>query len=226
MAERRGTERGDAARRTLVETAERMYAERGVNGVSLREIGAAAGHLNTGAARYHFGSKVGLINAVFELRMQPINAARERMLDDIEAAGAVGDVRRLAEAFTLPLVTALGTRDEPSWYLRFAVQAGLVEGSAPTRLADQSWTHGVDRLRAMVLAAIDVPAPLQAMRWTTFMAHISHALADRERGLQEPARGDWLPNDLFLSALIDTAVALVTAPVSASTDRLLTGVHT
>ena len=51
-----------------------MYAERGINGVSLRQIGTAAGQLNTGAARYHFGSKVGLINAVFEHRMGPINA--------------------------------------------------------------------------------------------------------------------------------------------------------
>src|SRR5688572_7533245 len=123
---RRGSQRGEEARRTIVETAERMYAERGLNGVSLREIGAAAGQLNTGAARYHFGSKLGLINAVFELRMAPINADRERLLDEIEADDAVGDLRRLAVAFVLPLAGALGTREPPSWYLRFAVQAGHV----------------------------------------------------------------------------------------------------
>ena len=213
------------ARRTIVETAERMYAERGLNGVSLREIGAAAGQLNTGAARYHFGSKLGLINAVFELRMAPINAARERMLDEIEATGGVGEIRQLAAAFALPLAAALGTRERPSWYLRFAVQAGHVDGSAPTRLADQPWTRGVDRVRGLLLAAIDVPAPLRTLRWTTFAAHIGHALADRERELHEPSRPGGLPPDLFLSALLDTAVALVGAPVSPSTDHLLSGVH-
>jgi AcrR family transcriptional regulator len=223
---RRGSERGDVARRTIVETAERMYAERGLNGVSLREIGAAAGQLNTGAARYHFGSKLGLINAVFELRMAPINAARERLLDEIEADGAEHDVRRLAAAFTLPLAGALGSRERPSWYLRFAVQAGHVDGSAPTRLADQPWTRGVDRVRELLLAAIDVPAPLASLRWTTFGAHIGHALAARERELQEPARRGVLPHDVFISALLDTAVALVGAPVSPFTDHLLSGAHT
>jgi AcrR family transcriptional regulator len=220
---RRGSQRGEEARRTIVETAERMYAERGLNGVSLREIGAAAGQLNTGAARYHFGSKLGLINAVFELRMAPINADRERLLDEIEADDAVGDLRRLAVAFALPLAGALGTRERPSWYLRFAVQAGHVDGSAPTRLADQPWTRGVDRLRAHLLTAIDVPAPLASLRWSTFGAHIGHALADRERELQQPPRRGALPDDVFISALLDTAVALAGAPVSSSTDRLLSG---
>ena len=57
----------------LIETAERLFAERGVNAVSLREIGAEAGQRNTGAVRYHFGTKEALVNAVFEHRMTPIN---------------------------------------------------------------------------------------------------------------------------------------------------------
>lgn len=219
----RGAGRGDAARQTLVETAERMYAERGIDGVSLREIGAAAGQLNTGAARYHFGSKIGLIDAVFEHRMVPINAMRERMLDELGTPGST-DVRRVVEAFALPLASALGTPEQPSWYLRFAVQAGLVDGSAATRLGDQPWTRGVERVRALLLAAIDVPAPLRVLRWSTFAAHVSHALADRERTLQQQPAGR-LPHDLFVAALLDTAVALVTAPTSTITDRLLPGVH-
>src|SRR3954468_1858537 len=103
MGSDRVNDRGVAARRTLVETAERMYAERGINGVSLRQIGAAAGQLNTSAARYHFGSKVGLINAVFEQRMGPINALRMEMIDATQADAEVRSVRRLVEAFVLPL---------------------------------------------------------------------------------------------------------------------------
>lgn len=216
--------RGDLARRILIETAERMYAERGINGVSLREIGAAAGQLNTGAARYHFGSKLGLLDAVFEYRMVPINAAREHLLDEIEADGATDDLRRLTDAFVRPLAAALGTREQPSWYLRFAVQAGLVEGSAPTRLTSQPWTRGVDRVRTLLLAELDArgaPAPLLPLRWTMFAAHIGHALAERERALQESARAESLGDELFLATLTDTAIALVTAPTSAATARLL-----
>jgi AcrR family transcriptional regulator len=201
-----------------------MYAERGVNGVSLREIGAAAGQLNTGAARYHFGSKVGLINAVFEHRMVPINERRTVMLDAIVADGASADLRRLAEAFIVPLATALGDRAHPSCYLRFAVQAGHLEGSAPTRLTEQAWTSGMDRLHTMALAALaEVPEPLREQRWWLFNSYAAHALADRERLLEHPVPAGWLRRDVFLSTVTDTAVALLCAPVSATTTNLLEG---
>lgn len=221
-----GRDRGTEARRALIETAERMYAERGINGVSLREIGAAAGQLNTGAARYHFGSKVGLVNAVFEHRMGPINEIRLAMLDRVVADDASADVRRLAEAFILPLATALGDRACPSHYLRFAVQAGHLEGSAPTRLGDQAWTRGMDRLRALTLDALaTVPAALRDQRWWLFNSYAAHALADRERVLEHPVPAGWLPRDAFLSTVTDTAVALLCAPVSAATADLLQGAH-
>ena len=73
----------------LIETAERLFAERGVNGVSLREIGAEAGQRNTGAVRYHLGSKEQLVSAVFEHRMVPINArARACSPSSTRPAGA------------------------------------------------------------------------------------------------------------------------------------------
>jgi len=212
------------ARRALVETAERMYAERGINGVSLRQIGTAAGQLNTGAARYHFGSKVGLINAVFEHRMAPINAMRLEMIDAIVADDETLSVRRLVEAFLLPLATALGDRTRPSWYIRFAVAAGAVGGAAPTQLAKQEWTGGIDRLRRMMFDALAVESVThRELRWQLCLSYIAHALADREAVLQQPRDRRWLPHDDFLSTLIDTAVALITAPASTATAPLPQG---
>ncbi len=221
MTDRGANERGEAARRVLVEVAERMYAERGIDGVSLREIGTAAGQLNTGAARYHFGSKVGLVNAVFEHRMVTINVHRVRLLDEAVADDAGDDVRRLVEAYVTPLATALGDPGRPSWYLRFAVQAGLLEGAAPQHLAGQPWTSGIERLTAMVFDVISsVPEPLRSPRWSMCQSHIARALAERERQLDRPPP-DWLPRELFLATVVDTAVALLTAPVSPTTNRLL-----
>ena len=217
-------DRGASARRTLIETAERMYAERGINGVSLRQIGAAAGQLNTGAARYHFGSKVGLINAVFEHRMGPINAMRIEMLDAVEADGEGGSMRRLIEAFLLPLATALGDRRRPSWYIRFAVAAGAVGGAAPTQLAGQEWTRGMDRLRRLVFDALSSDSvPHRELRWQLCLSYVAHALADREALVQQPPRGHFLPHDVFLSTLTDTAVALISAPASPATRHVTEG---
>ncbi|MDM0066987.1 TetR family transcriptional regulator [Variovorax sp. J31P207] len=53
-----------AARERLLQTAVQMLGERGISGVSLRGIGAAAGQKNNSAVAYHFHGKVGLMNAI------------------------------------------------------------------------------------------------------------------------------------------------------------------
>ena len=207
----------------LIETAERLFAERGVHGVSLRQIGAAAGQRNTGAVRYHFGSKEALVDAVFRHRMEPINARREAMLAELDARGRDG-VRGLAEAFLYPLSEMLGDVGRPSWYLRFCLHAAYVEGTAPTDLSRQPWTHGIHVIQQCfdaALAALDLPADVREARWAQFCGYMAHALADREHRLEHGPRQGLPDRSLFLSGLIDTAVALATAPVSPETAALL-----
>ena len=69
---------GIPTRELLIETAERLFAERGIHGVSLREIGLAAGQRNNGVTQYHFGDKAGLVVAIFERRAAEVNARRLR----------------------------------------------------------------------------------------------------------------------------------------------------
>ena len=52
------------ARRSLVAAGERLFAERGIRAVSLREINKAAGQRNSSALHYHFGSREGLLRAL------------------------------------------------------------------------------------------------------------------------------------------------------------------
>ncbi|MFP4040990.1 MAG: TetR/AcrR family transcriptional regulator [Desulfosudaceae bacterium] len=62
MAEKKNKDRPkgrDAVRRALIESAAALFAERGVSGVSLREIAAQAG-VNHGLIHRHFGSKENL----------------------------------------------------------------------------------------------------------------------------------------------------------------------
>jgi AcrR family transcriptional regulator len=208
----------------MIEVAERLYAERGINGVSLREIGAAAGQRNTAAARYHFGTKQGLVDAVFERRMVPINARRLALLAELDTEGRGHDLPGLAEAFLLPLAEELGEVGRPSWYLRFATQAGYVDGAAPTDLARQSWTRGILVVRERfdaVLAAAGLPAEIRTDRWTLFSAHFAHALAGRELLQQEGRLAGLSERGVFLAGLLDTGVALAAAPMSDHTRSLL-----
>ena len=54
----------ETTRRQLVSAAETLFAERGIEGVSLREINAAAGMRNATALQYHFHDRYGLVKAV------------------------------------------------------------------------------------------------------------------------------------------------------------------
>lgn len=78
---------GNATRERLLSVAERLFAEKGVKGTSIRDIAAEAG-ANLGAINYHFGTKDELARAVIIRRIDPLNAERLRMLDAAEAAAA------------------------------------------------------------------------------------------------------------------------------------------
>ena len=62
----------------IVLAAERLFAEHGIDGVSLRQIGVAAGNGNNSAVQYHFGTKDRLVQAVFEYRLPRLRAGVRR----------------------------------------------------------------------------------------------------------------------------------------------------
>ncbi|MGF3027188.1 TetR/AcrR family transcriptional regulator [Methylobacterium aquaticum] len=99
-------------RERLLDAAEKLFAERGFNGVSTREITFAAG-ANSAAMHYHFGSKEAVIREIFERRLGPINAERERLMDEGVAASDPPDIARILRAFigpTLSIGNSVGER--------------------------------------------------------------------------------------------------------------------
>ncbi|MCB9915257.1 MAG: TetR/AcrR family transcriptional regulator [Planctomycetes bacterium] len=86
----------------LLDSAERLFAERGYAATSLRELTQDAG-CNLAAVNYHFGTKEALVLAVLERRVRPVNEERLARLDALEAAGTpqLEDVLR---AFVAPLL--------------------------------------------------------------------------------------------------------------------------
>ncbi len=67
-------------RERLMTTAERLYAEHGIEGMSLRGLTQEAG-VNLAAVNYHFGGKLELMIEVFRRHIDPINDERIAMLD-------------------------------------------------------------------------------------------------------------------------------------------------
>ena len=74
---------GEATRRRILTVAERLFAQRGLDAVSIRDVTEAA-KANTAAIHYHFGSKRKLVGAILERRAGELAERRGVLLDKVE----------------------------------------------------------------------------------------------------------------------------------------------
>src|SRR6185437_630203 len=72
-----------ATKDRILRAAEELFARRGFDGSSLRELTSAAG-VNLAAVSYHFGCKEKLIEKVLRRRLDQLNTQRMAALDHVE----------------------------------------------------------------------------------------------------------------------------------------------
>lgn len=201
----------------LIRAAERLFGERGIGAVSMREVAVAAGQGNNSAVRYHFGSRDGLIDAIFTYRMGRIDERRRAML---AAAGDHPDLRTLIQAFIFPLAESIGHEDGVSWYARFLRQVVFDPGFevfAPPR--DDVARGLMAVVEGLHAHARHLPEAIRRRRILQVAELVVHALADQEARL---ARGRTVVSTGLLAAdLVDCSAAVLEAPVSADTAREL-----
>jgi AcrR family transcriptional regulator len=198
----------------LVLAAERLFAEHGISGVSLRQVVHAAGQKNMSAAHYHFGSRDGLLRAVLSLRMSSINRRRSELLARPAAPAAGHDLRFYVEAFIAPLSDQLVPRPEGNYCLRFLEQYRHfpIDYALLTRLEPSAFDMG-DRIRDLLAY---MPATIVEARLQNAWSMIVAALAAAEHAMSEGRVGEArLP--LITANLVDTMTAALSAPVSAET---------
>jgi AcrR family transcriptional regulator len=132
----------DRTRASILDAAERLYADRGFSDVTLRDIVAAAG-VNLAAVNYHFGSKDELIAELFVTRSLATN--RER-LNELKAAEAAGGGRAEIEAILRALVGptlrgCLGPEGERSTAARFMIRASIESVPPIRRIKNREIDH-------------------------------------------------------------------------------------
>jgi AcrR family transcriptional regulator len=191
----------------IVLTAERLLAERGLEGVSLRQISAEAGCGNNTAVQYHFGSKDQLIQAVFEYR-QPRLHERRRILI---AQHRPQDLRSWCECFLLPIMEQ--GEQKGSHYCSFVamlVAHGRLEMFDRVREEFRAPSRAFREQIGSLLPGL--PESLRMHRITYVLTFSVHAAADRERARANGLKV--LPFAVHVSDLIDGLVGFLGAPVS------------
>jgi len=107
---------GLETKQKLVDTAERLFAEQGVDQVKLVDVSREAGQKNRNAAQYHFGDRLGLINAVLDKHGELIAEQRRLMLDRLEGKDDLC-LRELIEAQVLPVANHVESHPNGQAYL-------------------------------------------------------------------------------------------------------------
>ncbi|TEA76817.1 TetR/AcrR family transcriptional regulator [Allopusillimonas ginsengisoli] len=99
------TSSSTTTRELILDAAEQLFAQQGHDNTSMRQITSAAG-VNLAAINYHFGSKDGLVQAVFQRRVAALNKERLMLLDALEAQSGSEALKpsQIVEAFFGPLV--------------------------------------------------------------------------------------------------------------------------
>lgn len=204
----------------LLDVAERLFAERGVGAVSLREIVRDSGQRNTSAARYHFGSRAALVVAVYERRLAALNAERWRGFDRLERAGGAGDLQSVLREAVLPVADAVRRTAWGAHFVMLATELSQRPADSEETRFDPAHMTSMERFDALVLRCLPhLPAPLVLRRLQMARGYSAYALARWVRQNGPVTRSNAARFRADLDALVEFMGAGIAAAAPAAAER-------
>ena len=200
-----------ATRDKLMDTAEALFAERGVEAVSVRAINTAAG-VSVGGMHYHFRNRDDLVTAIIRRRMDDLQAQRRLRYEALLPLKSVA-LADIVKALIEPLA-ALAMSSDPAQRCYVSFLARLYSERSPIleNLAQQQFADNGRMLLTLLKRALPkLPDEIISAR----IYHTSLVLLSVLAEIGLPARG-WqrfpLQNEQQLQALIDYVVGGFNAP--------------
>lgn len=195
-----------ATRDALIAAGERLFAERGIHGASIRDIVRAAGQANDSAVHYHFGSREGLILAICERHITTMEPARAALLAEHPRPDLGTAVADLVAPTAQLLRSADGRR-----FLQIMAQLQRHSGVRTGRLAPPlTGTALLTQLNTLERLA-PVPQALARERVAFLVSSLTAALADRARTIDAGGRPA-LGHARFATNLAAMLAAALAAP--------------
>lgn len=203
--------RGAATRNAILETAVRLFAERGVLGVSNRQIGAAAGMGNTSVVGYYFDSKSDLVRALVRRFNDQVNIGRERRLAQL---GDAPDLRDWVVCLVHPYLEHLEADGSPTWYARFIAQV-MTDPGFRQILVDETASESMQRILSGLGECLpDLPDRVLRERSRIGSHVIVQMCAERERALAEGLPVQPAAWDEAATSLVDVLIGMWTAAMT------------
>jgi AcrR family transcriptional regulator len=207
----------------LLDAAERLFSENGVEGTSVRDIIKAA-DVNLGAINYHFGTKDRLALEVFARRIQPVNRARIARLDALEKAVSPDKITlpQILEALIRPVMEGDGHDVKSCENLMRLISRSFQEPNPEVKkFVEEQFAEVVRRFDSAILRVIP-DLPQGELFWR--MCFLHGAL---HQGLAKWLLFDQLPNVVLNPAaakpsregLIQSLITFMAAGLSAPVPR-------
>jgi AcrR family transcriptional regulator len=206
--------RGRATHELILIAAERLFAERGIAAVSLRDVGAAAGQKNNAAVQYHFGDKENLVREVAVYRLKFTDAVCIGIITKLRSDRKPPQVVDYVDAFVVAVASNLV---EGNYFIpflsRYIIERGvitLIQDASPATtvaifkdiwhqlLPQFSGTIIEERWQVLITSVVHTLASYQtAYKSGTLSAPLKHLLQDlvqfHAAGLQAPPRSTQKP---------------------------------
>lgn len=166
----------------------RLFAQHGIDGVSVRQIAEAAGQKNHNAITYYFGSKDALIRELIVDGAKAIDQRRNAALDAAQASGGPSTVRQVMEI----LVDSSIDPNPPMWgesYTRFIVGLQMSNRALFMDALAGRWNSGylrcLDDVRRL---CANMPPDVLNQRLVFMGAALGGMIAGREAELADHSR--------------------------------------
>ncbi len=194
---------GLETRARLKQAAQRLFALRGMEGVTVQEIVSAAGQRNNAALHYHFGSRRDLLKELVLDGPKLIDARRQAMLDQMEATQSLS-LRGLIDALTYPLLE-LGEQTGQYTYIRVIASVQLTDRELLREAVGDTWNHGYRRCPEHLAGLLPhIPPAVLQQRLSLVGIYGSAAWAAWEAAMDSQVAGRFWEPAHSVSNVLDT----------------------
>jgi AcrR family transcriptional regulator len=171
------------SKRKLLDAAEQLFAEKGFEAVSVRDITQIA-KANVAAVNYHFGSREALLGLVMMRYMIPVSEERLARLETLERKwpGKAVPLEEIIDAFVRPLVTQV-RKSELSERLFYKLTGRIFaeQGNGLPAQIEELFRQGAERFtRAFAKALPTVPPEELAWRIHFVIGGMIHMLTHQD----------------------------------------------
>jgi len=201
-----------ASRERLLNAAEDLFGRKGIDGVSLREIGEAAGQRNNNVVRYHFQTKSNLLAALLAERLGEVERMRQSLAGQHSPLSAQSP-ETLLRILWEPLLE-VGNRQNRHQFMRLllACQIERHNNVHPLVAAPEGYpaSHAIIAALHGCFRQVTFDQFMYRLNVLAMMFRAAVVAHDEPAG---DAKSSW-PSDFSVEELIRLSVTALTAPAS------------